>query len=591
MSAEHRSFLHRHLTSILAGALVTVIAVAVLSPPSARPPAQPRVVGRALTTFGDARQVALSSDGSRITYLANRGTALMVRRLPDGPTLELARGTTPLGPPRWHPDGSALLYACPLPHALCRISDVGGDVDTIAVLRGVGVTAYGFAPDGGYVVATAVGPWLYRGANPQSLTLVGSDSVTAEGAVIDLRGALEWVIGLAVAPEGSDIAYRGIDYAGRGVIALFTAGDSRHRIVERHLREGYNLGSATAGHLAWSSDRFLYYSRMVAGGRGITRIPADDRRAKPVDLIGDLPGNLSFDVSPDGSVLVHAGGASRRRLYLFKAGGRVAGEPLTPGDPTRSYGSPAISPNGDVVAYVGTSPTGVSDLSIRQLAGGPERQITFDRRPKRALSWSPDGDRIAFLSETGRGPWLMTVDTVSERLRRLGDEPAHPYGQPTWSPDGRRVLYRVLNRAGLALVDAETGRSLTAAPSTGDRQLQAVFSPDGQRIAAARSGPDGRGIWINELEDGASTRLTTGRDRPLLWTEQGDLYFVRQDRPYRGTQVFRQAVAGGSAAQAFLLPFPCDVAEVAISSDAEYIVCSVDDFPSDAWILDAPDPR
>ncbi len=450
MSAEHRSFLHRHLTSILAGALVTVVAVAVLSPPSARPPAQPRVVGRALTTFGDARQVALSSDGSQIAYLTHRGTALMARRLPDGPTLELARGTTALGPPRWHPDGSALLYACPLPHTLCRISDVGGDVDTIAVRGGGDITAYGFAPDGAYLVATAVGPWIYRGSRPQSLTQVGKDSVTAEGAVIDLRGALDWVVGLAAAPEGSDVAYRGIDYDGRGVIALFTAGNARHRIVERDLREGYNLGSPTSGHLAWTSNQFLHYSRVVRDGRAITRIPVDDRRTEPVDLIGDLPGNLSFDLSPDGTVLLYAGGASRRRPYLFGARGRAGAVPLPFGDPTWSYGSAAISPTGDVVAYVGTSPTGVSDVLLRPLTGGAERQITFDRHPKRGLSWSPGGDRIAMLSETGRGPWLMTVDIGSQRLRRLGNEPAHPYGQPAWSPDGRHILYRPLHGSGRA---------------------------------------------------------------------------------------------------------------------------------------------
>lgn len=591
MSHEHRSFLHRHLILILAVALVTVIAVALFSPPPRRPQARPQVAALALTSSGDAREVALSPDGGRIAYLVDGGTTLVVRELPEGAAVDLARSAVRLGPPRWSPDGSTLLYACPLPRALCNVSTSGGGIDTIAVTTGVGVTAYGFAPDGAYVIATAVGPWIYRGSRPASLTLVGEDAVAAEGDVIDLRGVVEWVIGVAVAPDGSDIAYRGIDHDGQGVIALVTAGESRHRIVERDLREGYNLGSATSGHLAWSENRLLHYTRFVAGGRTITRVPADDRRTEPLDLIGDLPGNLSFDVSPDGAVLVYAGDARRRRLYLFGESGRAAGVPLSPGDPTWSYGSPAISPGGDVLAYIGTSPTGVSDVFVRPLAGGTERQVTFDRRPKRALSWSPEGDRLAYLSETGSGPWLMTVDTVSERLRRLGEEPAHPYGQPTWSPDGRRVLYRLLNGAGHVMVDAETGRSVTAVPSTGERQLYAVFSPDGQRIAAARWGPDGSGIWIIELEGGAAIRLTTGRDRPLLWAADDNLYFMREQLPYRGSHVLRQPVTEGSATSMFLLPFPCDVPEVAISWDARYVVCSVDEFQSDVWIVDAPDRR
>jgi hypothetical protein len=132
---------------------------------------------------------------------------------------------------------------------------------------------------------------------------------------------------------------------------------------------------------------------------------------------------------------------------------------------------------------------------------------------------------------------------------------------------------------------------VTAVPSTGERQLQAVFSPDGQRIAVARWGPDGGGIWIIELEGGAAIRLTTGRDRPLLWAADDNLYFMRKQLPYRGSHVLRQPVTEGSAKSMFLLPFPCDVPEVAISWDARYVVCSVDESQSDVWIVDTPDPR
>ena len=196
MSHEHRSFLHRHLILILAVALVTVIAVALFSRPSGRPLVRPQVEALALTSSGDAREVALSPDGSRIAYLVDGGTALVVRELPEGAALDLARGAVRLGPPRWSPDGSTLLYACPLPRALCNVSTSGGGIDTIAVTTGVGVTAYGFAPDGAYVIATAVGPWIYRGSRPASLTLVGEDAVAAEGNVIDLRSVVEWVVGV-----------------------------------------------------------------------------------------------------------------------------------------------------------------------------------------------------------------------------------------------------------------------------------------------------------------------------------------------------------------------------------------------------------
>ncbi|UCF40968.1 MAG: PD40 domain-containing protein [Gemmatimonadota bacterium] len=590
MSGEYRSFLSRHWVAIVAVALVTLLAAALFPRAVSPPPAEPAPDARPLTTSGDARDVALSPDGSRIAYLTRGGTALAVQPLPDGAPAELLRGDVPLGAPRWHPNGDLLLFGCPLPRALCRVPAAGGDGDTVALHPGVGITAYDFAPDGDYLLATAAGPWIYRGTRPASLTLVGSDSVVADGTLADLRGVAAWVVGVAAAPAGADVAYHAVAYDGTGVIARVVPGTAAQRTLLGGLPEGYNLGSATSGRVVWTAEGFIYYTHWAAGRRAIAHLRADALGRDPAEVLGDLPHNVGFDVSHDGTLLAYADGASRRRLYLFPRDGRAPRVALAPRDPTRSYGSPALSPGGDVVAYVGTGPTGESDIFLRPLDGRQERRVTFDRRPKRALAWSPDGDRLAFLSESGRGPWLMTVDTASGRVAPLGNAPAHPYGQPDWSADGRYVLYALLEGTRLALVEASEGGRMAPVGPPGTEALHAVLSPDGARVAAARVGPGGRGIWLFALEGGPPTRLTTGPDRPLRWTGNGDLYFARQDLPYRASEVGRQSVSGGGTAAVWRLPAPCDIAELSISRDAQSLACSIDEFTSDAWIRGAPAP-
>ena len=71
--------------------------------------------------------------------------------------------------------------------------------------------------------------------------------------------------------------------------------------------------------------------------------------------------------------------------------------------------SPAVSPDGETVAYRHFESGGVSEIYIVPVAGGEPRRMTFSDAVKSSPSWTPDGRDILYLAEIGGnlGLWRM----------------------------------------------------------------------------------------------------------------------------------------------------------------------------------------
>lgn len=143
-----------------------------------------------------------------------------------------------------------------------------------------------------------------------------------------------------------------------------------------------------------------------------------------------------------------------------------------------------------------------------------QRRLTFttDRRhpgiqgPRHWLRSCPAGERIAYLARDDEG--VVQMFTVSP----AGGEPAQLTRSPwpiassfTWSPDGRWIA--CVADGSVCLVDAADGNLHRLTPAARDesapRPEACVFSPDGRRIAYARTVlADGAGhnqIFVVEL--------------------------------------------------------------------------------------------
>jgi dipeptidyl aminopeptidase/acylaminoacyl peptidase len=201
------------------------------------------------------------------------------------------------------------------------------------------------------------------------------------------------------------------------------------------------------------------------------------------------------------------------------------------------------SPDGSQVAFV-SDRAETQGIFVVPAGGGEARELVRHRSPIAGLAWSPDGTRIAYTCrfdpanpdeavEDRRGSTVrvarrrdykldgvgfigearsqvFVVDLATGGRRRLTGGP-QDHALPRWSPDGRRLaaMAGAPFRARLALIDAESGRSVQVGPEGGQLPLWA-WSPSGERLLLAAD--PGRSsqldFYLYDVATGETSRLT-----------------------------------------------------------------------------------
>ena len=168
----------------------------------------------------------------------------------------------------------------------------------------------------------------------------------------------------------------------------------------------------------------------------------------------------TFDVNGAGQVTFVAKAGATDALYVadVRSGRRL--EQKRWREPVVLI-SPAWSPDGRRIVFVGLSRAGYADLYIWDVATDRLDRLTDDRYLESTPRWSPAGNEIVFASDrTPFGPEgarnLYLLDTADRSIRPL------TFGRwvdrdPDWSPDGSRVVF-ASDRAGtldLYVIDRE----------------------------------------------------------------------------------------------------------------------------------------
>ncbi len=323
------------------------------------------------------------------------------------------------------------------------------------------------------------------------------------------------------------------------------------------------VAAPQGGRAAWVYDaegvRNVWVARKAADG---------SYRSQPVTAYTGDDGNDMGELSWDGAgrTMAYTRGGS------LEGGGPVNIMSLASGAPAqavwtasvdatapRQIGpghSPAVSPRGDVVAYLSGG-----QVWTAPLAGGTPSPLIHDRGEDSALTWSPDGTRLAFVSTRTDHSLVGVYDTGSQLVTWM--QPSFDGDQaPEWSPDGRGLAFvRVPAGAANSLFNRRQGQPWSiwiADPATGAAHL----------IWAAAPGPGS--VFYPSLSN-----------RTLMWSAGDRIVF-----PWERTgwvHLYAVATAGGPARE--LTPGAYEVFNTALSPDRSRIVYSANAEETDRWHL------
>ena len=231
--------------------------------------------------------------------------------------------------------------------------------------------------------------------------------------------------------------------------------------------------------------------------------------------------------------------------------GRAPAELLPLASYPGTEGTPALSPDGNLVAFAwsGNAEAGPADIYVKAVGSEALRQLTTTPVSESSPAWSRDGHNIAFVR--GR-QGVFTMSQLGGAERRVSATGT----QVAWAGDSKSVLIRDRDRDtgpfGIYQVFLDTldRRQLTQAPvGAGDYRFE--VSPDGRTLAFIRYEKVGiADVFVVPMTGGEPKRITNWNDTMygLSWTPDGQEIVYDVDAPPAG-RLWRIPVSGVTPAR------------------------------------------
>lgn len=161
--------------------------------------------------------------------------------------------------------------------------------------------------------------------------------------------------------------------------------------------------------------------------------------AQPTDFVLDL---YTGDVTPVPDAILQSGGG-----------------PVDSGVSEWSYASYVATRGGSLLAYVGTAVDGTNQILVAGIDGSGIRQVTVDPGGALSPAWSPDGTDIAYVG-FGQGTVrnLFVLDLATGVLSQVTTQGVVKWASPTFTPDGSALVFSA---------GSDTGPELWTVPVTG----------------------------------------------------------------------------------------------------------------------------
>jgi Tol biopolymer transport system component len=473
----------RSVVAVAAGVLFLLAAVlAYIFRPTAP---SPKITGSKQITSDGLQKLTMVSDGSRLYLTETSGPKIFLTQVSsgggeaapinvsidnpyiadvssDGSELLISVGTNPTG-------AGSPFWSLPIPAgSLRRLGSLTGH-DPIWGPKGQLV----FAQGNDIYVAE------HDGASPKKL-------LTAPA----------WPDGTVFSPDGTRIRFTAVNIV-NGTSEIWEAqadGSALHPLLP-----GWNkLPNECCGN--WSPDGSYYVFDSVRDGASNVWMISErssfwqKRQPAPVQLTTGPLAFYSGLFSKDGKKLFVVGMQQRGELVSYDARSKE----FVPFLGGISAGDVNFSRDGKWVTYVNYP----DDTLWRSRPDGSERlQLTYSPMRTGVPHWSPDGQQIAFAGTTPGKPWkIFLISKDGGSATAVTNDQDASESDPAWSPDGKTLAF---GRSGTSqentfveTSDVQSGK-ISRIPA-----LQGEFgprwSPDGHYIIAISA--DGSTLWLLDLK-------------------------------------------------------------------------------------------
>jgi Tol biopolymer transport system component/DNA-binding winged helix-turn-helix (wHTH) protein len=253
---------------------------------------------------------------------------------------------------------------------------------------------------------------------------------------------------------------------------------------------------------------------------------------------------------------------------------------------TGTDGSPAISPDGGLIAYVSDDPP-QRHVMVRELEGGPPMRIaTSDEAGM--LRWSPDGSRLMFFL---RGPdrnGIYVAPRSGGPLQRVASGPL----RSSWSPDGATIATAQAHPPRVVLTDlATSARRVLTLEGQHAWMWDIDWSPAGTRLLIVSQATTGKFSILTLHADGSHPRrlLDDSPEIPTArWSPQGDAiyYYRRVDQTASIFKLRLSATNEANAAEAALVTGLESDGLFEISAGGRRLAYARAPFYSNLWVVD-----
>jgi Tol biopolymer transport system component len=306
----------------------------------------------------------------------------------------------------------------------------------------------------------------------------------------------------------------------------------------------------------WSPDGArLAFLRIAEGRTEYIAIPSDGGAERTVAEFGGAPADTGQPLpavswTRDGKSLavVETGEKQLPAIALVSLADGSVRRITQPPEGSEGDSTPAVSPDGNTLAFVRSTGPDSADIYLCDLAGGGLRRLTFDDRAIRGIAWTRDGQDVVYAANRASGwrLWRLPAYGGSPREIAMATGQAH---YPAIAPQGRRLAYTdspsvsAIWRAELGAPDSDERPIIRSL----GRETAPAYSPDGKRIADVSDQTGADEIWVSDAEGGGRVQLTSLKgprvSRPR-WSPDGRLLLF-EARADRDAEVYTMAAAGG----------------------------------------------